>query len=301
MYIWTEVLSAIGSPMTGHVSAATLREALDVAAVAAQCRSVSDVHDHLLPALAQACHAEMAIYHQVALTGDVQEYGVFWPPGPPLLRALQAYPALMHLSPLVRHYLDSGDAGEISVGDLMSRRQWRAHPIYVDAFAMLDIDDHLAILLSMRDGRAHGFTVARSGCNFGAREHTLLALVAPHLRAGLRRALADTGAYDAIQTFPVPRLTRCTGPALRRPADIGDVLTPRQQEILALVAEGLGNKQIARRLDTSTRTVDKHLENAYRRLNSAGRVEALSRWTSLRHGEDKETGELLGPPSAVGQ
>lgn len=51
-------------------------------------------------------------------------------------------------------------------------------------------------------------------------------------------------------------------------------LTDREREVLALVAEGLPNKLIARRLGISEKTVKTHLTNIYRRIDVVSRVEA---------------------------
>lgn len=59
-------------------------------------------------------------------------------------------------------------------------------------------------------------------------------------------------------------------------------LTPRQRAILALVAEGLTNQQIAERLYVEEETVHSHLKRAYRRLGlEAGqmnRIQAAVWW-----------------------
>ena len=57
------------------------------------------------------------------------------------------------------------------------------------------------------------------------------------------------------------------------PADL-DSLTPRQRDILGLVAEGLSNAQIAARLFLSESTVKQHLSAAYKVLNVRNRTEA---------------------------
>ena len=54
-------------------------------------------------------------------------------------------------------------------------------------------------------------------------------------------------------------------------------LTARHWEILRLVAEGLTNGQISRRLGVSEGTVRKHLENIYARLQVSSRAAAVSR------------------------
>jgi DNA-binding NarL/FixJ family response regulator len=51
-------------------------------------------------------------------------------------------------------------------------------------------------------------------------------------------------------------------------------LTARELEVIALLAEGLTNKEIASRLDLSTRTVNFHLDNIYSKLGVNSRTEA---------------------------
>lgn len=52
------------------------------------------------------------------------------------------------------------------------------------------------------------------------------------------------------------------------------LLSPRQREVLELVAEGLSNDQIAKRLYLSESTVKQHLRSAYKNLKVKNRVEA---------------------------
>lgn len=59
-------------------------------------------------------------------------------------------------------------------------------------------------------------------------------------------------------------------------------LSPRETEVLRLVADGLENKQIARQLDISETTVKTHLRSSFERLNVASRSEAVA--TALRLG-----------------
>lgn len=57
------------------------------------------------------------------------------------------------------------------------------------------------------------------------------------------------------------------------PPAAGEVLTRRETDILRLVAEGLGNKQIARRLGVAVTTVRTHLSSVYEKLRVESRVE----------------------------
>ena len=51
-------------------------------------------------------------------------------------------------------------------------------------------------------------------------------------------------------------------------------LTPRETEVLRLVRQGLANKQIARRLGISERTVKAHLTSVFARIGVSDRTQA---------------------------
>jgi DNA-binding NarL/FixJ family response regulator len=59
-------------------------------------------------------------------------------------------------------------------------------------------------------------------------------------------------------------------------------LTPRENEVLGLVRQGLANKQIARRLGISERTVKAHLTSTFQRIGVTDRTQAAL-WAE-RHG-----------------
>jgi PAS domain S-box-containing protein len=65
-------------------------------------------------------------------------------------------------------------------------------------------------------------------------------------------------------------------------ADLGRNLTPRQLEILALVAEGLSNAEIARRLFLSEDTVKWHVRKILRALGVSNRAQAVARYLAAR-------------------
>ncbi len=52
-------------------------------------------------------------------------------------------------------------------------------------------------------------------------------------------------------------------------------LTPRELEVLRLVARGLKNQEIAETLTLSPHTVDRHLENIFSKMSVAGRTQAV--------------------------
>lgn len=59
------------------------------------------------------------------------------------------------------------------------------------------------------------------------------------------------------------------------PNGTGRSLTPRQREILALIAAGLENKQIARKLGIGVHTVKTHVSRVLQKLEASSRTEAV--------------------------
>jgi DNA-binding NarL/FixJ family response regulator len=71
-------------------------------------------------------------------------------------------------------------------------------------------------------------------------------------------------------------------PSARATAQVGHELTRREREVLALMAEGLSNGQIADRLTISGKTVKNHVHHVYKRLQVEGRDQAVAMWSLLR-------------------
>lgn len=85
------------------------------------------------------------------------------------------------------------------------------------------------------------------------------------LRLTVRRAEGDHSLLLLDET--------CTAPDAVRVRELG--LTAREAEILGLGARGLSDARIAETLVVSVRTVEKHLEHAYRQLGVTRRGEAI--------------------------
>jgi DNA-binding CsgD family transcriptional regulator len=61
----------------------------------------------------------------------------------------------------------------------------------------------------------------------------------------------------------------------KRPASGWAPLTPTERDVVRLVSEGLGNKDIATRLFVSPRTVQTHLTDVYTKLGLTSRVQLV--------------------------
>jgi DNA-binding NarL/FixJ family response regulator len=89
----------------------------------------------------------------------------------------------------------------------------------------------------------------------------------PKVVAEALRLILDGGIY-------VPPQGAAEGP--RKTASMADLgLTGRQADVLKLVAKGLPNSEIARRLAISENTVKQHAHSAYRLLGVSSRTEAI--------------------------
>ena len=157
------------------------------------------------------------------------------------------------------YYERTGDLRSVTkISDFYSAPRFHNTGLYSDYSRPIGIEHHLAT--SLPAGRLDPPGPGRrlcvmffrgSGPDFSERDRDLLALLHPHLH----QAYLDA----ERRRRPVPQLT------------------PRHWELLRLVAAGHTNAQIARRLDVTEKTVGKHLENIYTRLQVSSRTAAVTR------------------------
>lgn len=86
------------------------------------------------------------------------------------------------------------------------------------------------------------------------------------------RLVADGEASDVRLVAPDPAHPPISGEA---------VLTPREQEVLRLLAEGSSNKEIARRLGISAHTAKFHVGQLLDKLDATGRTDAVAQAARL--------------------
>jgi DNA-binding NarL/FixJ family response regulator len=110
----------------------------------------------------------------------------------------------------------------------------------------------------------------------GAKAVLLRERVGAHLVSALFAAHAGLSVLD--QAFSAHWLGRDTGGM----AADGEHLTAREREVIGLIAEGLSNKRIARRLGISEHTAKFHVNRILEKLGADTRTEAVVR--AMRHG-----------------
>jgi len=111
------------------------------------------------------------------------------------------------------------------------------------------------------------------------------------VKAGAISYLLKNGSIDEVADavraayHRQPRLSTQAIEAListtQHPTIIGNDLTKRQKEVLALMVEGLNNHQIAKTLVISNSTVKNHICSIYAKLNTANRTQTVA--FALKH------------------
>ena len=97
--------------------------------------------------------------------------------------------------------------------------------------------------------------------------------------AGLAAALTAVAQGLAVLD---PELTAAVSPVRdSAPPPLNVDLTPREQEVLQLLAEGLPNKAIADKLGISEHTAKFHINSILGKLSARSRTEAVTRATRL--------------------
>lgn len=135
---------------------------------------------------------------------------------------------------------------------------------------ILEADPNMAVLM---------LTVSEDGddlaecMRLGARGYLLKKIDADFLLQSVRHAVAGDSVISPEMTSKlVMKLRRDS--YLAAPAPDVEWLTPRERQILAWLARGVSNKEIARALDLAESTVKVHVQSVLRKLNIKSRVQA---------------------------
>ena len=162
--------------------------------------------------------------------------------------------------PLLAHNQRTGDGTARRISDFLSDRQFRSLGLYQEFYRHTGTRYQLAVGVPADDGTLIAIALNRWSRDFTDDEADLVELLRIHL--GQAASLA------VLLSPPEP-------PAAGEPDD-RPRLTARQSRILQLVADGYPDRGIAHALGISTRTVQAHLQRAYRALNVTSRTEALA-------------------------
>lgn len=274
-----------------HLSECALRGLVDT--VAALAASDGPRASEGLGHLAALFGADVAGYHHLQLQ-ERREVAVVHPVG--ALDAAQASPAhtrCFRERPLVAHYAATGDKQARRVSDLTTRRTFLDSPVYRDYYAPVGLDHQLGVPVARQAGELMLVTLLRrtGRQDFSDNDVLLLDVLRPQLELLHRKHPAQNTHRSAVLTWDAvsgAAAACATCGQLELPAQAGPPaleavssaalapgLTLRERQVLELVEHGHTSGRIAHRLSISPRTVDKHLENAYRKLAVGSRTAAL--------------------------
>jgi DNA-binding NarL/FixJ family response regulator len=131
------------------------------------------------------------------------------------------------------------------------------------------------LALSVSDAAEDVIAVIRAG----ARGYVTKAISGDQLIDAVRR-VADGDAVFSPRLAGFVLDAFSAAPAVTADADLEE-LTPRERDVLRLLARGYAYKEIARRLSISVKTVESHASAVLRKLQLSSRHE-LARWASDR-------------------
>lgn len=125
----------------------------------------------------------------------------------------------------------------------------------------------------------------RAALEAGATGYLLKDADAPDVANAIRAAVAGEVHLD-------PAVAKALTAALRAPKSAADALTPRERDVVILIAEGGTNRQIAKQLGVTERTARTHVSNILGKLGLASRTQAAM-W-AVKHGLVREQGSSAG-------
>jgi DNA-binding NarL/FixJ family response regulator len=151
----------------------------------------------------------------------------------------------------------------------------------VDA-VKLDHPEVRFLALSVSDAPEDVIAVVRSG----ARGYITKSVSASELIDAVRRVAGGDAVFSprlagfVLDAFAaMPAAARLLAPSFDPELD---QLSPRENEVLRLIARGYAYKEIAQRLSISPKTVESHVSSVLRKLQLSSRHQ-LTRWATERH------------------
>ncbi|MBV9485035.1 MAG: response regulator transcription factor [Frankiaceae bacterium] len=106
----------------------------------------------------------------------------------------------------------------------------------------------------------------------GARGYVLKGAPGEEIAAAIRTVAAGGAVFGAGVATQVLAMSTTGSPIA--PTDFGDDLTSRERDVLALLADGASNAQIARTLDLSLKTVQNYVSRILDKLQLSDRTQA---------------------------
>jgi DNA-binding CsgD family transcriptional regulator len=220
---------------------------------------IDELRDGLLVALRQAVPCKWSSLNEIGPKGVVAQVH-------PHLDAVwfDRFAELAHENPLYRRWLGTRDGRAYRFSDVAIREELEATRLYREVYAPLGINHQIALTLPSERDSILALVLHREERDFSDGERDLLNRARPFLIQVYRNALAYSAARRGV-------------PDALEPALVASGLTERQAEVVRVVALGGSNRDVASTLGISPRTVQKHLQQAFRALGVSTRSAAAAR------------------------
>jgi DNA-binding CsgD family transcriptional regulator len=227
--------------------------------------------------------SEFAIY---TLTDPLcpESTGLYEPSDHDILKFDAPYRAFCYAHPIMLHFYRTGTSSAIRFEDTIERNALEKLDLYNQFFRPLHAKDLMGIRYRDARGRELAAGATREG-RFTERDRDRLEFLRPHLSRAF--ANASVFAEAAHRPFsPAYLMTEKQGSMLINTVRVSDrggikTMSHREVEILRWISEGKSNPEIGIILDISPRTVQKHVENLFRKLNVSSRTSAAIRAIEL--------------------
>jgi DNA-binding CsgD family transcriptional regulator len=175
-------------------------------------------------------------------------------------KAMEAFGSLMGQYRLFCWDHTVNDGRPFCRSDFFSRREFRELDIFSEVYRRIGIDDHCAVYVPGAKDEVAFFGLERlKGHDFTAEERDLLAMAQSHL--GNARELAKTREH-LVESGATPEPLVEAG------------LTPREAEVLAWLAEGKSNEEIAILLKLQLYTVKGYVKTIFQKIGAPNRLAA---------------------------
>ncbi|MCW2787553.1 MAG: hypothetical protein JWP74_4070 [Marmoricola sp.] len=247
------------------LSAADVAKVLELVGLLHEAQNPDDLAHQLTQRLRTVIPCDLISYNDMDTTGTGDSTTFFEPELVPRLSLEPIFSALLHEHPLVNDMAENGDMQPRRMSDFISLQRLKSLDLWHEVFRPLETNYQLGMPVTTSPGRLAGIGLNRWQSDFSDRDLSVARLLQPHL------ALA----YDHA---------RLRAAEVDRASSELDVLTLRERQVLALVAAGRVNKDIALTLCLSVRTVEKHIENIRTKLGVRTRTEAAALLLRLRPG-----------------
>ncbi len=251
------------------LAAKDLRAVLDIVHALGDDQDATEMPANVLTRLKNLVGCESIAYNRVEPTSKRLLHIVVQPVDTDISR-LPGFDAVFGQHPGFAAYRSGGLTlgTSIALTDLADLPTLRRLPLYTDFYRPSGANDELLCVVQQlvhQQATVLGFSRARRG--FSCRDRAVVDLVTPHLCQAVARRQRLASLTAAVRA-----LDHSNEQALAQLA----ALTAREREVVEHVVGGATDREIACQLAISTRTVHKHLEHIYRKLDLANRTSLIA-------------------------